>query len=1615
MLVLQINLQKSAPVQTPAQTTQTYLERDFFPQEVKKYCMSGAFTLYSLESHLLEIDPFSVDPKNRGNSSQYGPLFKQCQNSSLTLIHYLEAADNPLHISSDAIACDLFELSKNLDANKPTKTMPDLARYGASIASMRTLARMFGDSDLAQDASDASWAAMPNEQKFDVLLRCESLLKHIASDPMAYLAPGLKFSSYVPVEKPSNAPGSNQPFSYLHISIPTLDAAEAFVPLDYVLSPEFRDPHYKQINRVYVPQWVAEHMDIIVNGIRSLLHDLVTIGVTNGEEKPDELKKLCFRYGSDELVRNIVVSKNPDYVALEFDEVNLRKMALSIAKAARLDTPDVSAIMGDIQSAIKSAAKENAKKDKADQDLAITEMGKINLAKEQGIAMRSSDEGTLASYVMNQSVAVATMNLVNEYVLSPFLTALGGQSKNEFVWDANHREYLRRSVLSQIVYVNSSGSSAQIGEDINLKLKDRSSPEIDFSPAGGAANLQAIDDLLSKKAELAQISDKTGARLLLRLNTSGTIDVLKPYKFHSVGSGTQEAPLPAGADLAVYRAVDDLLLGLDTNSRFYGQSRKGTPRPPLNPGQAPQFKDDLLIQSISDDPIVKLAVVDPAVLADFVIQEADRKMGDTPKALSDWLEARIFCVSEEKNDQIIPDTAAQRRLRDELNAFIRNPSQPQLDLDFNDGLTYHLQRSAGAVQIQNTSPIFQSRKDELFSYLTPGEPDQNGLVHYTLDGSKRQDFIEWESRRKVGKDNKAKELKGHPEFLYLNDPDRRYIGIGASVPTRLDLKADAPLVTAQRTDPFVEVSFSLSNLYSPVPTSLVGSSYTTYSIDLYDIYSRQRIKTIPTLYTATQSNGHFKIPIDQFPQTEYTRFSYSSCIPQTPYAPATPMYDPSGTKQIIAVFPFQADRNASDRYLAMASAGFKVGSNIVPVGAPLTPNFSVDNAKFNPGTDIEVQKSEKISYELYMLERPRLDFATNGLLDDRIPRYALIPLPSQITVSETRNLTDNQAKVYSGPKPSVRSGIFQLQNDVLNRGLISEENPDLAVFNRTLGSYGLSPLTPEQAASLIRFGYLDVANPAGGSGFHLWVERSDAGGSLNTKFTVAVCGDDFYQTLHSHVEKAVISQQSEHDLTSDVASVLQLTSPPKEFDANITRRLTEKTLTSLRYSSWGASATPQAGEEIFIPATTHYLSLSQSSGADGKPSLLIRPGRQAKCLMAFDDGMGSNGYVTVSGEGFDLPADFPDRLITKYQFSCNLDAKDFAVQLASLPGLTDAGKGVMVQAMAALIARDQQNGLSNGSSYALGNGYNAVFRDSHLNVYSSSAHLTNEILLSNVPLAVAVVLRGSEVAVAEGDTPNTLSITHSFVLQAADAEGRLPLQFDLDGVEGGSFTIQKDHAPGLFAVPVVTRGIGNPKRTVGRAYYQYDRTTGACAFDHFEKDDKFTAQLVKEGNYDYLQKTKLDELGQFGVNEADRPKINTTYGRPTLFGDVDWNRKNEISDRLKPYLTTMAAWKVAVKKEVNGQTTTKTTPMQVKVGTPGPGVYQQMILGFPHNGSMLDLFNAIEDENGAIRVVPLNPNGEPFKQFHQDIFDGPSKPTSWLDGFLEQIPTRAPPRSGPFA
>ncbi|VVB56841.1 Uncharacterised protein [uncultured archaeon] len=1552
MLVFQINKPLSNQRSTNTALDQefararTYLEQTYFKGAIGGYCGTDAApTLFYLENYLntLTLNQIPVAYQHAADYTDAlhpKSLFLQDRDALAVLVRYahMSSTKSPLPLNDDPSLKEFCGLLGELEQGKGKLTLSNASHYLTSIPYLLTIGRMYGGSSLQAEADPAAYAALSETEKTALLYRCKQVVDAIASNPGARLfQSGFTFHDYTAVAKPDNGtPGA--PFQFLGIDGPTPSSGEEYQPLQWVYSIDFLYPHYKQINRVYVPQWVADPEAIIGNGIRSLLSDLIHFGEVNGLSN-DKILKFCFGNG--------LVYEDPIMHTLVFNEQKIEAMAKSIS--SKLSQQDEGVVMGRLQKLLD--------------DNGLGGKGGISLKSQTPYSKRSTDEGNLEAFVMNYGLAESTMQLVNEYVLYPFFKAISlqpGQKNSDpyFNWsDKDYLTYLKRSLLSIIFTADPSGKSVQqLGLGISAQMQKHAT-RLDFDPStpAGQSNLAALKFTLSSKpGELAEVKDDSGNSLLLRLNELGQVEVLQPSKILSVGSATHEPPVNT-ADTKTRDQIMAALDATDTNKLYYDTPSKA----PRNPGSDPQFIGNLFIRSIAGDPQVKVALSNPGDMANFINQEAQRKVGNNKDELSYWLDSRLFCVSKAgPNGNPIPDHDKQNALVNQLNTFINTPSLSSLDLVFGPDLSYHLQRSGDQVLIQNTSPAFAPSKNAFFSIVS-----SDGAGGYSLDPSNQADFVDWMASRKLGKGEDAEEIRGYACFFYLNDVQRRYIGIGAFAPTRLGLESAQPVYRVNKTDASVTINFILHNMYAPDPlqTTISGPDVHFY-LDLYSPYSTTQTDTIPYLpitsglsVSYSQNSGTFTIPTSLFKPTQYAQFTYSSGAPGVPFLPSPPLYSGSG-KKVEMVFPFDASRHRSDRYLAMVQAQLSPQqdfSSRVYTGDPLQKEHSVECAHHNDGCYIDISTDEKVTYQLRMLERPKLNFEMSGFLSGIIPRDEKSILPRPRKETATQNVLDESVNVwpprnYSGAAPvmggtSYSNPVYPSSGTQKSRqsAYDAARTSSLAEFNQGLSAQGVPALTQGQLDELLKTGHLDIG---GASGYHVWVGRSP--NVAQPSYSIGFCSASFYRALREHVHDNVLSEQSEHDLTDAIQKTLGLTAPPTEINDDIINSLTDKTLTSMQRANALAAPAPgsaQTSAPFFIASTSHYIQLEHT--ADGP---LIHPGRQVIALKAYDlaTRTGSSGYVSVSGEGIGVPKDYPFR------------------------------------------------------------------------VQGPDGTLTNDIPLSGVPMAICMVGAIGPAAINPGSKANTYSVSQHLVLQAADGESAIPLEFE----NGGAFTLQKNQTMLDFSLPVFTSGIDGTKRPVGRVYYTYDRPNNACTLQRFEAEPEFTQFLIQTGHKNFYQSVKLDDLGHLSNSEI---VVNGEYGRPFMSGDIDWSRQDEINARLLPYLSSMAPWQVAVpeldannkpKLDAQGQPIYNEYDLNVRVETPGaPASNRTLILSYPRGSKVIDLFRVFQDPNG-FRVQPIEPAQPNFERYLKDVFEGTfGKTTSMLDDeYFRQVPTRGPYSPGWF-
>ncbi len=1630
-----------------------YLEHKFFPSQISSFC--GTYvspTLFSLENHLNGLNSNSVPKEQRhgatdirdGETKSY---FIQTRDALTVLVRYasMKTVKSPMPTTNDSALQKFVDLLNELEQNKGLLMISNPVHYASSISMLLTIGRMYGNADLQNDADPDNFAALSEQEKSSLLYRCMQVADVVALDPGGMLlGSGYKFTDYSPLSKPDNTAyvaGQTTVFKFLGSEGPVTGPSQELVAptlLQMVNSTDFLYPHYKQINRVYVPQWVADPEAIIANGIRSLLTDLINFGVTNNMSN-DKILKFCFGDGlvfEDALTHTLVL-----------DEIKIEKMAGNIA--AHLHQQDEKkVVMPRLQNALKDGGVD------------------IDLKTYTPYDQRATPDGNLAAFVMNYGLAESTMNLVNEYVLYPFFKAISlkkGEKNTDpnFKWsDGNYLSYLKKSLMSIVYSTDISGRDATaIGASITTDMNESHAVRIYFDKTStGRANLAILQNVLSGAPdELAEIKDEGGNSVLLRLNDAGQIEVLEPSKIISVGSATHEPPVNV-ADAKKREKIMAILDSLDTNAIYYNQARTGA-KIYRNPGADPQFSSNLFIRSIAGDPIVKVARSDPNDIAKFVIQESSRIVPDSKDELQRWMDMRLFCVSKnigtKKKPQIIPDHKRQGDLLAEFNSFVSSPSMSTKTLTFDNDLQYKLTRIGGKVQIENISPIFNAAindpKDGLFSIVTK---QSDGTYTLPQSQSKQSEFVDWMAGRKIGSGEEAQEITGHPLFFKLNDVKCRYIGIGAFSPTRFGLQSEHPVYRVSRTDASVTVTFSLHNMYAPDPmlTSISGPDV-HYYLDLYSPYSTKKTATIPYIpyqngvpTTFSQNGGSFTIPLSLMPPTQYAQFSYSNGLPEPPFAPDPALYTSSG-KLITGVFPFKASRHSSDVYYAMVQAQVNPQQDYasrIYTGNPLSPEFSIENVHKNAGTRIEISTDEQTGYRLLMLEPPKLEFEMSGFFKGLKAKdeKSVLTGPKPV-LPPAENLVDEEVSVwppkdYTGPAPVMGSSDYRISYSPAmekNKKAVYDavHQVSLENFNQSLLAQGGPRLSADEFAELTREGHLNVG---GADGYHLWVERSVSSPSVGTTHTISFCNQAFYTALRIHVHNGVLAEQSEHDITTALRTTLNIL--PSD---DVWQNVVKSTLQQLVGPGRGqiSESKSQAVLQALAPVNVFNATkmgqviedMVKNNQLTGEEGAQVHEALYEAYIAAMTSAIDSLTDKTLSslrrspdmlGPGT-LPNGQPKPPALVYIAS----SKTHFLQLTHTQNGLVIHPGRLVKSLTAYDAGDPANNIlpsgSIGYVSVSGEGLGIPI-DYPYRIKDKSGQYTNDIPLSGVPMALCLVgVRGQPV-VSPGKKANSYVVNQNLVLLSADGQSKIDLSFE--GNDGNVFTVQKNETTLEFSLPISVK-LGGDSRRVGLAYYTYNRNTGQCTMDRYEAEPEFVQFLVKfaKDNPDrkvYYQSVKLDEYGSLNGTSLH---INTEYGRPFVSGGIDWSRKGEISERLLPYLSSLAPWAVGVpaktesgapKLDENGLQEYNDYGLHTRVEFPGSDPNKRtLILSYPRDGKPVDYFRIYQDGND-FRVEPLRPDAPEFEKFLKDVFEGTfGSPTSMLDEeYLLQVPTRFGSR-GPFA
>ncbi|MFH1095416.1 MAG: hypothetical protein V1728_04320 [Candidatus Micrarchaeota archaeon] len=1531
---------------SPATMSQTQKCLDqFFPNQIKTWFSKATSppSLSSLENYVLSaIKTEDIPKKYKGNFFQ--SLFNQDRGAIVVMVRYIRAKPpGSALLQSDDPA--VKELDDFLDkfGNSVSNQIPDPSKYAQSISNLLALGRMYGDAALQQSAG--GYAAAPDDQKFEILRQCKLLLvDRIAKEPGAYLAgPGKTFAPHHLVEKPPAG----------HFLSTPGNLAFKFQPLKDVTSPEVPFPYYMPTNRSYVPTWVSDPQIIIANGIQSLLNDLILYGeasLRDDKGNPDnqKIRKLCF---SDGLGNSLVHEDNNGDLVPDSDKIDA--MAAAIVRENHLKENNLDTVIKKIQDALDDAR------------VGIQVEGNTAFGKDG--SKRGTQEGTMAAFVMNYGLAVETMKLVNEYVLYPFFRKLSGvETVKHFDFDSDYLTFLTQSVLSKTIpQFSIQGLGAdRIKDALNKNLGDSNGLSIDFS---SPFNRNKIEDLLgAAPGTLIEVEESTGGRLLLRRDALGFLDVLKASKFIAVGSATNE-PAVFASDSALLASAQAVLLNMDTNKIYHDAVRKAGVQPlPLNPADDPVIKNSknsVFIRNIASDPKVDLAFLSAEVpqgmseskntidgLARFISSEQEQVVHKPD--MNDWLEPKLFCIPQKD----------QANLRAKLTTFISS-SDPSTDLDLGGGLTYHLERQGTDFKIQNTSVFsykngkrssFNEQAQALFSVLS-----KDSFGRYYLEEANRQAFVNWMAGRRDRPGENAQEIEGHPVYFYLNDINRRFIGIGAYAPTHLELKAAQPVYHYDRTQPVITVEFDLSNKSSTnlLQNELISKLHTTLgasiSVVVYNVHATQELKTIPALCWVDQ-NGKavFEFKTTDFPETDFSSVTFSDGGLEKSYIPDPAAYSQGG-KRIDFVADFIVNENKSDEYLVMAQGTYARPQNkafSIRVGESMSDGKSTTPSKLstevmggNPGSWIELGNPQKMSYSIEKQEGPQLIFDLTGLKHSMVSwnrqrNWVETSKLSSID-SEQRKIPDLSSVVYDNVVP--RTGALRYE-ELVGNGRASSS--DLERLNDEFTKNGGPSLSASDWELLKEKKSLEVG------GYQVWLRSSSksntAGAFPSTTYDVVFAPSEFYQTIREHI-KSKLEGQSNYTQAKAIREALKLTGQPvsdaKLDDLTNNMMLRINNLIHNGNGSLDLSVVPRSDQ---VPGESDqaglpYLQVSLQPGEAGINHLLIHPGVQIGCAIEYDARTDtySKGYFYLEGEGIDPSVDYPFRFIDK-------------------PG----------------------------------------------------GEFTNRIPLSNMPMAFAIVGQKGELHVDYDESRGMFSLSYDhdpdkhngFILQNSSGK---PIELEFGS--GGLFNISdQDLSQPNYSVPLSMKLDGQSVQ-VGSAIYTYDAKEKEFILKNVQSDRNFVQTLPEKNKADYLQYTTTGKYGEptgfFTRSESGERQdgagllISGDFDQIFMLTGLDTRRLDEVNKDISPYLSALSPWLRKFKD--------KESYFSVRESLDSKPGLRQVILSYPlKDGRTVDVFKASDSGNGMWDVVPI-PSAD-FDKFLQEMAQPSVKSSSLLDRFFQSVPMR---------
>ena len=1609
------------------QKTLDYLENTYFPKFISDYCKNSPNpTLFTLNEVIgaLKIDDFNsyvnsdknlskVDKEiikeqaDRKTAAGQTTLFIRCRESLDVLVRYARMRANGSKVPAyDDVAvkemCDFFD-----KLGGGIYKVPNPESCGTSISTLLTIGRTYGGADLKKDASEEGYNSQGDANQLEILRKCKKVFEDLGIDPGKTIGSGAKLSLYTPVPKPTES-------QVLGPAGPTINEKEEYENIPWVLSSDFLYPHSWMTNRPYAKKFVAAPQPVTANALRSILNDIVDFGHTNGLDDASILKA-CFGYRENGKIVNLVVGINGGYPV--FDQDAVERMAEKIESMGGLNfNPDVA------ESAIK---------------------------KYLGITTRPGKD------VMNFGLAASSMKLGNELVLREFLKAIvkegaaGGREKNGiFAWkDKDFQIHLKKSLHSRVLDVSVSGKPAStIEEEINSQLKERAQFHIEWSEptASGRTNSQVVEKLISDKdpKQLLELKDSCNNIVLARFDpNAGKIELLKSAKFKALSIATLgESADFSGSTLPLTPEIEPKLINMDFNVAYYSYNRPGGRNAPtFDPAEDPEFAgdDNTFIRNLMAMPLVRVVRVSEDEAREFVKAERSSRFSDINDTrsgpLAVWLQSRLFCVAKGTTEHPIPDDQEQIKLRDQLNKFITNRSQPYLDLDFGDDLKYHITRdnAKNEVEVQNISKDFDKYANDI------------------LNPSGSFDYLGWLAARK---DKNGIELKSHPIFFGLNNTGTRVTCIGADAPTRMRLAANQPEYNVNLGET-ATVGFSVTNDYVMDPTKKrladpkrksTNQDVTIYA-DIYGPYMTQQSGTIPSILQFTQKGDVMNLVVDtnKLGETKYLKVTYSDLGPSKVQPDVLTMPPSKDNKMVEVAFSFDAAREEKRRYLVVASGvvtplADPLGS--VSIGNTLYNELSFENLTGNPSSWLNVNMSKTKSYILRMLEGPGIDFSASGAVSQ-----ILFKQKQDVALSKkdmtTKNLFDENREVYRGDAPVL---------DCTSMLMLPNEKSQRAEYEKFKASFALKKgpaLSFEQWQGLLKNGRLDVAGNIPAEDFHIWLVNCP-----NSTYKVAFCGTEFFNTLRNYVRDDYLDQSKGYDMTAALMKTLNISTKLAEVSEENLMQLAETLLFRLQRDGAVSQAVTKPYELVVDPICIKLVFDANK--------LVIRPGRKIEYLRAYDPGVydsatgkyvkgtdsGSTGYSTIDGSLIGVDKLYPFRF---------LDANDPA-KIAVIDTDGKSGPDIWKEINAEI------KKLGNAAVYAqadpiknagkleevaksqlgtlvelnVDDGFRLFLRRDKIGSIKVLSELTDEIPMSYVPMDYGVL--GERIPSKELDGKNgTYTIRrHVFKLQANDGAASVLSFGNAPGItvmdNGASFSFSTDAPEREFSVPLMMTLPDGSSTMVGRARYTYDRSQSSvddkCQFSGFERNKDFVQVLLEKGLSNYLQPSINDEQGQPGHRDENGKfvpfelvmdgRIGDHY---LIFGDADKRDINRIASGLQPYLDVLNPWQVVVDGNEYDLSVRKD-----KTFNSASKDARRYILSYKPGRRQVDLYQV--EQNGT-NYTPMPARPEPsgpqtpesfkkdFDEFLKQIMEGTFKTTSSLidDGFLFQIPTRTQPQRWPYA